>query len=169
MLALLVVVRYAEITRAILLRPTSAHVIVWCGDTPVVLRSLDDRCERHKRASCAWSERRPASPNGRIESESEPRDPPQLQGVRGVARIAPSQLRFATIHHGLKVFVLIFCLVLVVLASQFRARMDLPKKKSRLESGIRLKSTRPTTPSAEVQPQGEFGGKLPPVRTNQLN
>ena len=25
------------------------------------------------------------------------------------------------------------------------------------------------TPSAEVQPQGKFGGKLPPVRTNQLN
>ena len=25
------------------------------------------------------------------------------------------------------------------------------------------------TPSAEVQPQGEFGGKLPPVRTKQLN
>ena len=25
------------------------------------------------------------------------------------------------------------------------------------------------TPSAEVQPQGEFGGKLPPVRTSQLN
>ena len=26
-----------------------------------------------------------------------------------------------------------------------------------------------TTPSAEVQPQGEFGEKLPPVRTKQLN
>ena len=26
-----------------------------------------------------------------------------------------------------------------------------------------------STPSAEVQPQGKFGGKLPPVRTNQLN
>ena len=26
--------------------PTSLHVIVWCGDdTPVALRSLDDRCE----------------------------------------------------------------------------------------------------------------------------
>ena len=52
------------------LPPTSVHVIVWCGgDTPVVLRSLGDRCERHKRASRAWSERWPASPNkGRIES-----------------------------------------------------------------------------------------------------
>ena len=26
-----------------------------------------------------------------------------------------------------------------------------------------------TTPSAEVQPQGEFEGKLPPVRTQQLS
>ena len=32
-----------------------------------------------------------------------------------------------------------------------------------------LERARATTPSAEVQPQGEFGGKLPPVRTNQLN
>ena len=62
---------------------TSVHVIVWCGDTPVVLRSLDDRCERHKRASGAWSERWPASPKGRIESE--PRGPSQLRGVRGVS------------------------------------------------------------------------------------
>ena len=30
--------------------PTSPHVIVWCGDTPVVHRPLGDRCERHKRA-----------------------------------------------------------------------------------------------------------------------
>ena len=29
-----------------------------------------------------------------------------------------------------------FCLVLVILASHFRARMDLPKKKSHLESGL---------------------------------
>ena len=32
------------------LPPTSVHVIVWCGDTPVFHRSLGDRCERHKRA-----------------------------------------------------------------------------------------------------------------------
>ena len=39
---------------------------------------------------------------------TEPRGPPQLQGVRGVvARIAPSQLRIVTIRHGLKVSVLI--------------------------------------------------------------
>ena len=63
--------------------PTSVHVIVRCGDTPVVLRSLDDRCERHKRASCAWSAYWPASPKGRIESE--PRGPSQLRGVRGVS------------------------------------------------------------------------------------
>ena len=39
-------------------------------------------------ASCAWSERLPASPKGR--TETEPRGPSQLRGVRGVARIAPS-------------------------------------------------------------------------------
>ena len=106
--------------------PTSVHVIVWCGDTPpVVLRLLDDRCERHKRASRAWSARWPASPKGDIESE--PRGPSQLRGVRGVARIAPSQLRIVTIRHDLKVFVIILpCLV--ILAGHFRARMDLPKK-----------------------------------------
>ena len=78
---------------------------LWCGDTPVVLRSLGDRCERHKRASRAWSARWPTSPKGRIESE--PRGPSQLRGVRGVSRIAPSQLRIVTIRYGLKVFVLI--------------------------------------------------------------
>ena len=83
-----------------------AHAIVRCGDTPVVLRSLGDRCdERHKRASRAWSARGPASPKGRIESE--PRGPSQLRGLRGVARIAPPQLRIAKICRGLKVFVII--------------------------------------------------------------
>ena len=90
---------------SVTLPPTSVHVIVWCGDTPVLPRSLDGRCERHKRASRAWSARWPASPKGRIESE--PRGPSQLRGVRGVACSAPSQLRIATIRHGLKVFVLI--------------------------------------------------------------
>ena len=108
------------------LPPTSVHVIVWCGDTPVVLRPLGDRCERHKRASRAWSARWPASPKGRIESE--PRGPSQLRGVRGVARIAPSQLRIVTIRHGLKVFVLILPCFGHLLASHFRARMHLPKK-----------------------------------------
>ena len=47
------------------LPPTSVHVIVWCGDTPVVHRPLDDRCERHKHTSArrAWSARWPASPS----------------------------------------------------------------------------------------------------------
>ena len=81
----------------------------------------------------AWSARWSANPKGRIGTE--PRGPLQLRGVRGVARIAPSQLRTATIRHGLKVFVLILpCFGL--LASHFRARMDLPKKKSHLESGL---------------------------------
>ena len=44
---------------SVTLPPTSVHVIVWCGDTTVLLRSLGDRCarERHnKRArSRAWS------------------------------------------------------------------------------------------------------------------
>ena len=87
---------------SVTLHPTSVHVIVWCKDTPVVLlRSLGDRCERHKRASRAWSARWPASPKGRIESE--PRGPSQLRGVRGVARIAPSQLQVVRIRHRLKV------------------------------------------------------------------
>ena len=91
---------------SVTLPPTSVHVIVWCGDTPVVLRPLDDRCERHKRASRAWSACWPASPKGRIESE--PRGPSQLRGVRlGSARMAPPQLKTATIRRGLKVFVLI--------------------------------------------------------------
>ena len=91
---------------SVTLPPTSVHVIVWCGDKPVVLRSLDDRCERHKRANRAWSVRWPASPKGRIESE--PRGPSQLRGVRGVARMAPSQLRIVTVRHGLIFFVIIF-------------------------------------------------------------
>jgi len=49
-----------------------------------------------------------ASSKGRIESE--PRGPSQLRGMRRAARIAPSQLRIATIRHGLKVFVIIFIL-----------------------------------------------------------
>ena len=68
---------------SVTLPPTSVHVIVWCGDTPVLLRSLGDRCERNKRASRAWSARWPASPKGRIESE--PRGPSQLRGVREVS------------------------------------------------------------------------------------
>ena len=68
---------------------TSVHIIVWCGDTLVVLRSLSDRCERHKRANRAWSARWPASPKGRVESES--RGPSQLRGGVGSERIAPSQ------------------------------------------------------------------------------
>ena len=65
------------------LPPTSVHGIVRCGDTPAVLRSLGDRCERYKHASRAWRARWPASPKGRIESE--PRGPSQLRGVRGVS------------------------------------------------------------------------------------
>ena len=38
---------------SVALPPTSVHVIVWCEDTPVFLRSFGDRCERHKRANRA--------------------------------------------------------------------------------------------------------------------
>ena len=65
--------RTEEHAPSVTLPPMLVHVIVWCGDTPVVLRSLDDRCERHKRTSRACSARWPASPKGRIESE--PRGP----------------------------------------------------------------------------------------------
>ena len=113
---------------------------MWCGDKPFVLRSLDDRCERHKRASRrAWSARWPASPKGRIESE--PRGPSQLRGVRGVARIALSQLRIATIRHGLKLSVIVLpCF------GHFWLAISEPGWTSRkkVPLGIRLKSTRPS-------------------------
>ena len=115
--------------------------IVWCGDTPVILRSLGDRCERHRRASRAWSARWPASPKGRIESE--PRGPSQLRGVRGVARIAPSQFRIVMIRHGLKVSVLLLPCVghhafwLAISEPGWTSRKKVPL-------GIRLKSTRPS-------------------------
>ena len=88
------------------LPPTSMHAIMWCGDTPVEFtgHSAIDASDTSARRR-AWSERWPASPKGRIESE--PRGPSQLRGVRGVARIAPSQLQIVTICHGLKGFVLI--------------------------------------------------------------
>ena len=124
---------------SVTLPPTSMHVIVRCGDTPVVLRSLDDRCERHKRASRAWSARWPASPKGRIESE--PRGPSQLRGVRGVAPIAPSQLRIVTIRHGLKV-----CVIILPCFGHFGwpfPSQDGPPEK-KVPLGIRLKSTRPS-------------------------
>ena len=91
---------------SVTLPPTSVHAIVWCGDTPVLLRSLDDRCERrHKRANRAWSGRWPASPKGASKVSHEARR--SSEECVGPARIAPSQLRIATIRHGLKVFVLI--------------------------------------------------------------
>ena len=80
------------------LPPTSVHVIVWCGDTPVVHRPLGDRCERHKRAAAPGVN--VGQPAPKAASKAEPRGPSQLRGVRGVARIAPSQLRIVTIRHG---------------------------------------------------------------------
>ena len=75
------------------LPPTSVHdAIVWCGDTPVVLRSLDDRCKRHKRASRAWSLECTLTSQPQRRIESEPRGPSQLRGVRGVARIASAPI-----------------------------------------------------------------------------
>ena len=128
------------------LPPTSVHVIVRCGDTPVLLRSLGDRCERNKRASRAWSARLPASPKGRIESE--PRGPSQLRGLRkcmGSERITLSQLRIATIRHGLKVPVLISpCFG--HFGWPFPSQDGPPGKKGPL--GIRLKSTRPSENSS---------------------
>ena len=85
------------------LPPTSVHAIVWCGYLLFTGHSAIDASDTSARH--AWSERYSASPKGRIETE--PRGPSQLRGVRGLARIAPSQLRTVTIRHGLKVFVLI--------------------------------------------------------------
>ena len=89
-----------------LLPPTSMHVIVLCGDTPaVVLRSLGDRCERHKRANRAWSARWPASPKGASKVSHEAHR--SSEECVGSARTATPQLRIVTIRHGLKVFVII--------------------------------------------------------------
>ena len=115
---------------SLILPPTSVHVIVWCGDTPVVPRSLDDRCERHKRASRAWSARWPASPKGHIESE--PRGPSQLRGGVGSHASHPSQLRIVTIRHGLDVFVIMLPFIGEKL-----------KQKGRAFRGGRLASTPP--------------------------
>ena len=54
-----------ESAPSVTLPPTSPHFIVWCGDTPVVHRSLGDRCERHKRAPrLEWAVARPVAAPG---------------------------------------------------------------------------------------------------------
>ena len=121
------------------LPPTSVYVIVWCGDTPVVLRSLGDRCERHKRASRAWSARWPGSPKGRIESE--PRGPSQLREMRGVARIRTVPIAnrhdsswFESFRYH---FALFWSFWLAISEPGCTSRKKVPLE-------IRLKSTRPS-------------------------
>ena len=81
----------------------------------------------------AWSERWLANPKGRIETE--PRGPSQLRGVRGVARIAPSQLRIVTTRHGLEVFVIILpCFG--YFGWPFPSQDGPPPKKCHFESGL---------------------------------
>ena len=105
-----------------------------------------------------WSARWPASPKGRIESEPRGLSLSQLRGVRGVARIEPFQLKIATFCHGLKVFVIIF-LVLVILAAghHFRARMHLPKKKKKKKATwnpAQINETEPRPVLVETAPTG---------------
>ena len=91
-----------------------------------------------------WSERWPASPKGRIETE--PRGLPQLRGVRGVARTAPTNYespRSAMVW----AFSFSFCLVLLVIlvaGHLFPPSQDGPPGKKKAPCGIRLKSTRPS-------------------------
>ena len=113
--------------------PKSVRVIVWCGDTPAFLRSLGGRCERHKRASRASGVHvgQPAPKAASKVSHEACRSFEECVGSH-----ASSQLRIVTVRHGLKssviTFSFSFCHVLVVLASHFRAGMDLPKKKCHL-------------------------------------
>ena len=72
--------------------------------SPVTRRSMR-ACERHKRASRAWSARWPASPKGASKLSHEARR--SSKEYVGSTRIAPPQLGIVTIRHGLKVFVLI--------------------------------------------------------------
>ena len=74
--------------------------LLFSGDSAI------DASDTSARAVPGVNVGQPAPNKGRIESE--PRGPSQLQGMRGVARIAPSQLRIVTIRHGWKGFVLIF-------------------------------------------------------------
>ena len=121
--------------------PKSVRVIVWCGDTPAFLRSLGGRCERHKRASRASGVHvgQPAPKAASKVSHEACRSFEECVGSH-----ASSQLRIATVRHGLKssviTFSFSFCHVLVVLASHFRAGMDLPKKKVPL--AVLFRSTR---------------------------
>ena len=127
---------------SVTLPPTSVHVIVWCGDTSVLLRSLDDRCERNKRASRAWSARWPASPKGRIESEQ--RGPSQLRGVRGVSThyTVPITNRhdsswFESFRSHFALFWSFWSFWLAISEPGWTSRKQAPL-------GIRLKSTRPS-------------------------
>ena len=67
------------------LPPTSVHVIVWCGDTPVFL-PVTRRSIRATQA-CVAPGVHVAQPAPKAKSliETEPRGPSQLRGVRGVS------------------------------------------------------------------------------------
>ena len=140
------------------LPPTSVRVIVWCGDTPVVLRSLGDRCERHKRAIRAWSARWPASPKGRIKSE--PRGPSQLRGVRGVSThgTVPITNRhdsswFESFRYR---FALFWSFWLAISEPGWTSRKKVPL-------GTRLKSTRPSQIRSFVHKKVSLRQRFPPV------
>ena len=145
-----------EPAQSVTLPPTSPHAIVWCGDTPVVHRPLDDRCERHKRASRAWSACWPASPKGRIESE--PRGPSQLRGVRGVStnHTVPITNRHDSswFESFRSHFALFWSFWLAISEPGWTSRKKVPL-------GIRLKSTRPS--------HGRFFSSLNPPEAIQKN
>ena len=122
-----------ESAPSVTLPPTSPHVIVWCGDTPVVHRPLDDRCERHKRAPRL----------GSLVSHEARRSSEECVGSHdAVARIERSQLRIATIRHGLNEsfrshFPLFWSFWLAISEPGWTSRKKVPL-------GIRLKPTRPS-------------------------
>ena len=143
--------------------------------------SLDDRCERHKRASRAWSARWPARPKGRIESE--PRGPSQLREVRGVAwgrthRTVPITNRhdspwFESVRSH---FALFWSFWLAISEPGWTSPQKVP-------TGVRLKSTRPSEIRAKsaapyikkVSPRrrkfssaGAVGGRLPKERRGRV-
>ena len=87
------------------LPPTSVHVIVGCGGTLLFTgHSTIDASDTSARAAPGVHVGQPA-PKAASKVSHEARR--SSEECVGSARIAPSQLRIATIRHGLKVFVLI--------------------------------------------------------------
>ena len=109
------------------LPPTSVHVIVWCGDTPVVLRghSAIDASDTSAQAVPGVHVGQPVPKAASKVSQEACRSSEECVGSHASHRPNYESSGFVMVWK----FSLPFCLVLVILASHFRARMDLPKKR----------------------------------------